>query len=142
MTEYNYPPSSSTPTGSTGEENLKERAGEALHAVKDQVEDTYEAGEECVRYNPLLAVGVALLGGLIIALVAVPRRRTWRDRYVDEPIERTQAGVVAAALGAGALLKQLLSSAESTKKHAMKDLRGYQKSAKKAVKRAKKKMPF
>ena len=121
-------------------EDLRAKAEDVAGTVKERVEETFERGEECVRYNPLLAVGAALVGGFLLALIAVPRRRTWRERHIDAPIERSQANLVAAALAAGALLRRLADSASSAQRGTMKDLRGYSRSAKKAARRARRKI--
>ncbi len=130
----------SKPASSFETDNLRTRAEDALEAAREKGEEMYEESEECVRYNPLLAIGVALLSGLIIALVAIPQKKSWRERHIDEPIERSQAGIVAAALAIGALFKQLANSASGTQRRAAKGVRGYSKSAQKAVKRASRKM--
>jgi hypothetical protein len=143
MTENDYTQRTSNPEqSSAGSQDLRARAEDAVDAAKDRVEETFEEAEECVRYNPLLAVLAALLGGFIIALVAIPRKKSWRERHIDEPLDRSQTAIVAAALASGALLKELLNSASTTKRQAAKGARGYSKTAKKAVKRAARKINF
>jgi ElaB/YqjD/DUF883 family membrane-anchored ribosome-binding protein len=73
-------------------------AKDMYQSVERKAEDTLATSKEYVRRNPVLAVVGALACGAAIGCLLMMTRRqpTFRERYVDEPLEATREAILAA----------------------------------------------
>jgi hypothetical protein len=120
---------------------LRERAGAAWQAARDRAGDALHSGEVIARENPFPVVLGALAIGLAVGLACGPGKPpTWKERYVDEPIDHTQSAIFGALLAVAAAFRGLFRSAADCTEETAKSVRKGAKPLAKAAKRAGRKL--
>jgi hypothetical protein len=133
---------SKTTGTTTGEmtEDLRQRAEQAFQRTKDQAGAALDRGELYVRENPISFVLFALLGGFLLGMLLGPRKRNFQDRYIDEPLEKSQGAIIAASLALGALARRAFRLMQGAGQDAAATSRGFAKPISRVMKQAGRKM--
>lgn len=93
--------------------NATEAAKEMYQDLSAKAEDTMVRTKEYVRQNPVPAVLGALAFGVALGYMLVTARRepTFRERYVDEPLDSAREAIIAALAPVAQRLHESLDSA-------------------------------
>ncbi|MCX6865486.1 MAG: hypothetical protein NTV46_04570 [Verrucomicrobia bacterium] len=77
---------------------LPETAREIARQATDEAEDSLATSKDYVRQNPVLVVAGAIAFGAAIGCLLMMARRqpTFRERYVDEPLDSARDAILAA----------------------------------------------